>query len=64
MEMENSHGLMVQHTRGSLWTIIFKEKVLINGQIIGVMREIGKITKCMEKVASPGMMAENTKESS
>jgi hypothetical protein len=61
--MENSHGLMVQHTRDSLWTIIFKEKVFTIGQISEVMREIGKITKCKERVSSNGLTAENMKES-
>jgi hypothetical protein len=61
--MENSHGLMVTLMLASFKTVIFKVKVFINGQITGVMREIGKITKCMEKVSSHGVTAENTKES-
>jgi hypothetical protein len=62
MEMENSHGLMVQLMLASFKKIIFKVKVFTIGQITDVMREIGKITKCMERVSSHGMTAENTKE--
>jgi hypothetical protein len=63
-EKENLPGVMVQHTRGSLWTIIFTEKVFTIGQMItDVMMEIGKITKCMERDTSHGLTAEFMKES-
>ena len=63
MVMVNSSGLTVQNTLESLMTTTFTEQAFMNGLMEDAMRALGLITRCTEKVFSPGKTVENTEES-
>ncbi len=60
---EDSNGLMEHHILEISRIITCRGKGLTYGMILGSMKEIGTIIKCMVRESLHGKMVRNTKES-